>query len=151
MCNVLTSYTCGDDDLKNMVPIKENLYRRMNQLILPNLSICVWMFCLHVHMPTMCMCLGPAEVRRGHSVPWNWSFRWLWVTMWVIKPKSESSTRGVSALNSWVIFPVPTPDQVTQKTDWVQPYLLQPKRTTKNSDKKPNGKKRWEYKGPITL
>jgi hypothetical protein len=34
----------------------------------------IWVFCLHV---CLCACLVPSKDRRGHQVPWNWSYRWL--------------------------------------------------------------------------
>ena len=24
----------------------------------------------------------PMKDRRGHCIPWNWSYRWLWATVW---------------------------------------------------------------------
>jgi hypothetical protein len=34
---------------------------------------CVLLACMHVHM----WMLKPEEVRRGHLIPWNWSYGWM--------------------------------------------------------------------------
>jgi hypothetical protein len=38
-----------------------------------------------------CACLVPGEARRGHWIPWNWSYRGLQAAMWLlgIKPPEE--------------------------------------------------------------
>lgn len=36
-------------------------------------------FCLHVYLHTVHM-----EARRGPWIPWSWTYRWLWVTLWVL-------------------------------------------------------------------
>ena len=30
------------------------------------------------------VCSVPMEVRGGHQIPWNWSYRWFWAAMWVL-------------------------------------------------------------------
>ena len=50
-------------------------------------------------------CLVPTEVRRGLQIPWNWSYGWVWATVWVLKTESGSSARATSALNHWAISP----------------------------------------------
>jgi hypothetical protein len=52
--------------------------------------LCVYVFYLHsiyVHH----MHAGPMEVPRGHWIFWNWSFRWLLATVWMLRIKSRSS------------------------------------------------------------
>ena len=44
---------------------------------------------------------------RGHQIPWNWSYRQLWSTMWVPGIESRSSARTPSALNHWAFCPGP--------------------------------------------
>jgi hypothetical protein len=56
---------------------------------------------------TLCAYLGPMEARRGHQMPWNWSYKWLWASMWVMQTKPGSSPRVASELN-WAISPAPT-------------------------------------------
>jgi hypothetical protein len=34
-------------------------------------------------------------------LPWNWEYRGLWTTRWVLQTKPGSSARAVSALNHW--------------------------------------------------
>lgn len=68
----------------------------------------------------MCMCVLPAhlsvyhvcalvslEVRMGHQIPRNWSYRLLWVTMLVLEIKPGSSRRATGTFNSWAIAPAP--------------------------------------------
>lgn len=43
-----------------------------------------------------CMYLGG---QRGHWMPWDWSYRQLWGTMWVLGFKPGSSGRAASALS----------------------------------------------------
>lgn len=50
------------------------------------------------------------STRRGHWIPrnpWNWSYRRLWVAMWVLIIDSRSSSRKARALNHWAICSVP--------------------------------------------
>lgn len=41
----------------------------------------------------------------GIRFPWNWSYRCLWATMWVLENELELSVRATNALNFCVIFP----------------------------------------------
>lgn len=52
---------------------------------------------------TPCACRVLLEVRTGSQIPWNWSYRQLWATMWVLELEPGCST---SVLNSWAISPV---------------------------------------------
>lgn len=45
----------------------------------------------------------PEGTRRGHLVPYNWSYRQWWATKWVLGTKPRSSARALGALNCWVI------------------------------------------------
>lgn len=65
------------------------------------LILCLWVFSLC----TMCL---PAGIRRGHQIPWDWSFRWLWATVCALRVKPRSSTRIASAFKSHLssLFPV---------------------------------------------
>lgn len=36
------------------------------------------------------MCAVPAGTRRGHCIPWNKSYGWLWISMWVLEIKTKS-------------------------------------------------------------
>lgn len=55
---------------------------------------CVWF---------LCVCLVSTEAKRGCWSPWNWSYRWLWTTRWVLGIKFRSSGRASSASNCWTI------------------------------------------------
>lgn len=52
-------------------------------------------------------CLVPAEVRRGLPITWNWNYRCLWGTTWLLQTKLRSSVKGTSVLNHWVLTPAP--------------------------------------------
>ena len=43
----------------------------------------------------------------GCQVPWNWSYRLLWIAMWVLRTAHRSSGMAVSALNCWAVSPAP--------------------------------------------
>lgn len=60
---------------------------------------CVWVFCLHVDQ-VGAWCLVRA-------IPWDWSYRWLGITMWVLGILAASSARKSSTLNHWIFFPAP--------------------------------------------
>lgn len=47
------------------------------------------MFYLHVYVCiymyiTICLWLVSLEIKRRHPIAWNWGYRLLWVTMWVV-------------------------------------------------------------------
>lgn len=49
----------------------------------------VILFCFrHVCLAVYHMCLMLMKVRRGHWIPWNWNYRWLWIPMWDLAIKS---------------------------------------------------------------
>jgi hypothetical protein len=41
-----------------------------------------------------CVSLVPREARREHWIPWNWSYRQLWATMWVLGVEPGSFGRA---------------------------------------------------------
>lgn len=45
-----------------------------------------------------CASQMPTKSRRGCCIPWNWSYRWLWVILWVLGIKLVSLSRATSAL-----------------------------------------------------
>ena len=53
--------------------------------------------CLHVGMCPVCAV--PTKIRRGHWTSLKWSYRQLWVAMWVLGIESEPSGRAVSTFN----------------------------------------------------
>ena len=64
--------------------------------------LCVWLFLL-VCTP---LCAVLEEVRKGHWVPWNWSCRKLWASMWVLGPEFSTFKDCPVTPNSWTISPV---------------------------------------------
>lgn len=66
--------------------------------------------CVHVLPACMHVCHMHAvltEVRRQHWVPWKWSYRQVWVAMWVLRAKPRFSLRKTSALAHWTISLTP--------------------------------------------
>lgn len=53
----------------------------------------------------MCACMPSMKVRGGHCIPWTWSYRWPWVTMWVLGTEPRSSAGEASAPVCWAISP----------------------------------------------
>ena len=49
---------------------------------------CVWMISLHVGLYNT-----HNGSRKEHRIPWNWSYRKLWATLWVMGTESRSSAR----------------------------------------------------------
>jgi hypothetical protein len=58
---------------------------------------------MHICAPHIC---SVCRVQRGHWIPWNWNYKGLWATPWVLGLKPRSSGRAVSALNCSAISPV---------------------------------------------
>ena len=40
----------------------------------------LYVFCRHICLCTTCMLCGHGG-QRGHQIPWNWTYRWLWISM----------------------------------------------------------------------
>ena len=66
-------------------------------------SVQHWVFKIYlfyVHVCTMYKCKPHASknlwrpIRKGHWIPWNWSYRWLWATMWVLGAKPRFFVRA---------------------------------------------------------
>jgi hypothetical protein len=52
-----------------------------------------YVFCLHVCMHTTCMCVHDGHGgQRGHWILWNWSYRWFWATMWVLRRVANATS-----------------------------------------------------------
>ena len=47
----------------------------------------------------LCACLESVEVRRGHQILWNSSYRWLLVPEWGLGTEPDPSVRAASAPN----------------------------------------------------
>lgn len=71
-----------------------------NMHLLTCTYVCVWL-CLHEFM---CSTLGlePSEVRIGHPITWNWSYK----ALWMLGTHARASEKAVSALTS-ESFPQP--------------------------------------------
>jgi hypothetical protein len=47
-------------------------------------------------VPTQCACHA---LKRQKIIPWDWNYRWLWVTMWLLGTELRSSGRATGASN----------------------------------------------------
>jgi hypothetical protein len=47
-----------------------------------------------MYMTMYHMCAVPVEARRGHPIPWKWSSKHLWATMWVLGTEPQSSAKA---------------------------------------------------------
>lgn len=63
------------------------------------------MFCLHVCVHHVCQV--PMEAGRSCQMLYNWSYRWLYDTVWVLGIESGSCERAVSALSHRAISAAP--------------------------------------------
>lgn len=64
----------------------------------------IWVFDLRVCLFT----IGMPDIRGDQkkvSIPWSWSCRWLWVSVWVLATEFRFSARVTSALNCRAICP----------------------------------------------
>ena len=59
--------------------------------------MCVVFACVCICAPHRCL----VPTRRGHRIPWNWSYRQLWATTRVLGP--GSSVRAAGALTHRVL------------------------------------------------
>lgn len=73
--------------------------------ILLNYLFIVYMcfVCMYVCAPSMCVV--HKEARRGHGIPWDWSCRCLWATLWILGIKPGCSGKANSVLDCWAISP----------------------------------------------
>lgn len=60
--------------------------------------------CMYIYAPSMCVV--HKEARRGHGIPWDWSCRCLWATLWILGIKPRCSGKANSVLDCWAISPV---------------------------------------------
>lgn len=56
------------------------------------------MTALSTCMPTHDMFAVPAEAKKVYQIPWNWSYRWLLNTMWIMGMEPGSSKRTANGL-----------------------------------------------------
>lgn len=52
--------------------------------------------CTYVCEPCVCFVLG--EVGKRYWIPWNWSYRWLWVNMQALRNQTWALSKG----NQWL-------------------------------------------------
>lgn len=61
--------------------------------------------CIYVRVPWAHM---PLKSIKGHLIPCDWSYKWLWVTKWVLENEPKFSRKATSACNHWAFAPVPS-------------------------------------------
>lgn len=49
----------------------------------------------------------PWKPEKEYHIPWYWSYRWMWVTMWVLGIEPKPSGRQPVLINLWTLFPAP--------------------------------------------
>lgn len=80
-----------------------DIQRLWQNLDFIHLKFCFLFFvcgCLaYIFVRVPCVCQVPTEVRRWSQTTWDWSYRWLWATIWVLGIEHGSSTRATSGLN----------------------------------------------------
>lgn len=59
----------------------------------------------HMYVCGSLVCLVTREARRGHWIPWDWSYRWLWAAMPCGCWESKSGFLEGQCLNCWAISP----------------------------------------------
>jgi hypothetical protein len=59
-------------------------------LMFMNILTALCVHCVHAWVPT--------EVRGGHQISWNWSYRWLLAVLWVLEDEPLSPTRAARTL-----------------------------------------------------
>lgn len=65
--------------------------------------VCVCVTYIYVY--TLTMCLVSRGGQKGHQIPLNWSYRWLWSTLRVLGPEPRSCQRAASAHNHRAFTP----------------------------------------------
>ena len=79
----------------------------------------------YLYICTVPVCMMPTKSRRSCQFPSNWSYRWFWVTMCVLRSKPTSSVRVVCSPKSWAISLTPIVF-IYQLLIWrISPILLQ--------------------------
>lgn len=68
--------------------------------------LCIWMFSVYLCLYTYTHAWYPWKPEKYH-IPWNWSYRWMWITMWVLGIELKPSGRQPVLTNLWAIFPAP--------------------------------------------
>lgn len=83
--------------------------------------------CVCVYVCTPLVCLESVEPRRGQQIPWNWSYRWLWVAMRMLRIKPRFSGKTSSALNHYIIahsLGIFTENWPREPTEWCDRLAL---------------------------
>jgi hypothetical protein len=70
----------------------------------------MWHVCAWVCIYAMCI-QKSLEARRGQQIPWNWSYRWLWAMMWILRPEPRFSARTTT-----------DPSLQLQTLEWPSPF-----------------------------
>lgn len=63
----------------------------------------LWLYVLitAIERPLTCGYKPSSVLRRGHQIPQNGHYGWLWVTTWVLWTEPGTSLTAVSAFNHW--------------------------------------------------
>lgn len=76
--------------LKPQSPREQGLQPCTTKVFLFLINLCVYgRFFLNAYLCTNF--LVPVDVWRKHQIAWNWRYRWLWATVWILETEPESS------------------------------------------------------------
>jgi hypothetical protein len=78
------------------------------KIVIVCVCVCVCV-CVHVYLCVLCLNgnLAAKEARRGNWISSTSNYRWLWDSLCILRPKTQSSRIAVSPLDLWAISPVP--------------------------------------------
>lgn len=80
--------------------------------------------CMYVCLYIQCMCLLALRGHRRVSDSQDWSYRQLWVTLWVLGIELRSFGRAALALNCWTISPANTSLTLLKSEIWLPGLTL---------------------------
>lgn len=72
----------------------------------------------HMYVSIPPVCLVPLAVRRGPQISKNWSYRWLWLSLWVLGIELWSSIRTTLVLNGLSISPAGVLSNLYLNAQW---------------------------------
>ena len=98
---IFTSYESADN--RGHFPkwnARLNVYKKESRSLLYIFSLKKHFFKVYVYGCFVCMCacvvhmcLMHSEASRGLLIFWNWSYKWLWVAMWVLGTETKLPLR----------------------------------------------------------
>ena len=100
--------------MRNMAQWKNKVYWDVEDMFLVGAE-----FCLPVCLCTMYM-PDAQEVKRGYQIPWNWNYRGVWATTWVLGVEFKSSEIATSEPS---LHPSPEKSLICSKFNYLKKLL----------------------------